>query len=29
VRVRQVLNASHARLLPDEPTLTIASRSIA
>jgi predicted signal transduction protein with EAL and GGDEF domain len=29
VRVRQLLNASHARRLPDEPTLTIASRSIA
>jgi diguanylate cyclase (GGDEF)-like protein len=29
VRVRQLLNASHARRLPDEPTLTIAARSIA
>src|SRR5436305_2289608 len=29
IRVRQLLNASHARRPPDEPTLTIASRSIA
>jgi diguanylate cyclase (GGDEF)-like protein len=29
VRVRQLLNASHGRRAPDEPLLTIASRSIA
>jgi diguanylate cyclase (GGDEF)-like protein len=29
VRVRQLLNASHGRHLPEEPALTIASRSIA
>lgn len=29
VRVRQLLNASHGRRAPDEPLLTVASRSIA
>jgi hypothetical protein len=29
VRVRQLLNASHGRRLPDEPALALVSRSIA
>jgi EAL domain-containing protein (putative c-di-GMP-specific phosphodiesterase class I) len=29
VRVRQLLNASHARRLPEEQLLSVASRSIA
>jgi diguanylate cyclase (GGDEF)-like protein len=29
VRIRQLLNASHGRRLPDEPTLVVPSRSIA
>jgi hypothetical protein len=29
VRVRQLLNASHGRRLPDEPKLVVSSRSIA